>query len=213
VSIKKEMDKTDTTPNQLVPYKGKKHDIAISKEQECWRCFIVLRGDGEVYQNHCPRCACKLSDEPIDVGREMTEDEMETRKMWKEVADLCLIYKNWSDAQIRYMGETGEPDYSCVEDFCVDVVLHSALYIKRLRQMPHFNADMNSFIAFKLNRATERILEKCIEYEEAMKLEGKWNDKEQGFKEYWLKQIGFPGVAITAPTTKRIESENSKKDK
>lgn len=167
------------------------------------------RGDWETQEVICPRCCADQRDEPIDI-KPLTEEQINSRKMWREVSDLCLIYKNWANAHRKHMERIGQADYSSLEDFGVDVLMHSALYIGRLQQTPGYCSEMDDLLKATIYECTEKIMQCCLEYEELQRLGGTWDDNEQEIKEHWLKKIRFLGQAITASTTsgtKQIESK------
>lgn len=178
---------------------------AKTTTRECWNCFMVHRGPTETQQRHCPRCAANQDEAPIDVGRELTEEELESRKMWQEVTDVCKVYKNWSKGFRRLIQESGESNYSLVEEFSVEVLEHSFPFLRRLMNQDSFTVEMGQMIRDTVNTCTEEILQECITYEDLMRLGGTWTDAEQDLKEYWLKKIGFTnGLIASSVASKQI---------
>jgi hypothetical protein len=178
----------------LVKYTGHPYDVTLYKEKECWRCQCVLTGDGEVHQKHCPRCAHEV-DGLIDMD-ELTEDQIADRRSWQAATDLGLIYLNWSNGYIRLMNESNEADYSSLDDFITEVMEHSLLYLRRLRDTGILNDFGLAYVRGVLNESTLNILNRCEElYLEANK-QGRLGENDEEIRKYWLKRLARQNGAI-----------------
>lgn len=174
-------------------------ELVVPKIKECWRCQFILRGDGEVYQGHCPRCACDLS--LIDL--EAIENEAE-RRSWQAAKDLGMMYTNWAKGYCRIIEEKCEADYSLVYEFAIEVMEQSFPYISRLQDEEILQPEGKQYIKDILNNCTLMIINACEQYEDWMRLAGVWDDDEQEIKEYWQERIGATKQIIQSPAPRRI---------
>lgn len=174
-------------------------ELTVVRTKECWKCSIELKGDGEVHQGHCPRCAVLL-DGLLDL-RELTQEEVDERKSWQAAIDLGLLYRNWSDAYIRLMNEMFEPDYSSLDDFITEVMEHSFLYLKRLQDEKLLRDDSLSYIRGILNESTLAILDVAERLRKNLIDFGEWKVKDEEIRVYWLEQVGIYNSLIQSHTT------------
>jgi hypothetical protein len=201
------MTKRDTTPGGDTPTK----DLVVKTQwsgvpdvertKECYRCQYVFRGPSEVRIKHCPRCA--YDTETIEIGESGVSEE--DRRSWIAACDLGLMYFNWARGYIRLMSESCEADYSSLDDFMVDVMEQSFPYLHRLVQEKILTKDGLAYVRSCANEATILLLTACIEWEERQRIEGTWGDKDDEYKEYWLKKQIAVNKALTASSVERAK--------
>lgn len=181
-------------------------DLAIRWTKRCWKCQVELL-EQDRFKKFCPRCACDLSDEPIDIG---DFDQVE-RDSWKVATDLAKIWTNWGRAYERLVEGKGN-DYSLVHDFATEVMELAFPYLKRLMDSGLTTPDSMSFLRKTLNDITMTLLHTCQIQENAQKLIGKWSKFDEETKEEWLGKLGFTNKLLNAvgETPKQLSSAERK---
>ncbi len=202
------MKKTDTTLNQVVLYSWRKYEITKEEVRECYRCQYILRGPEVDHVRHCPRCA--YDTETVEVGESSVSEE--ERLSWVAAVDLGKMYFNWARGYMRVMSELCEADYSSLDDFMVDVMEQSFPYLHRLVQEKIISAQGLAYVRACANEATILLLTTCLEYEEKQRIEGTWGDKDDEYKEYWLKRQGAINYALTTSALESAKLEDNRED-
>lgn len=174
-------------------------DLTVRYSARCWKCDIELLEQNR-FNSRCPRCACDLSDEPID----LEDFDIEERKFWKAATDLVKVWRNWELGYKRLMNEQMEPDYSLVHEFCTEVLELSFPYIGRLKLPPL----CMQYLKNELNEITSNLLEECCALEHVLLLTGQWSEWDEEVKKEWLGKLGFISNIFAAACSeqKRIES-------
>jgi hypothetical protein len=157
-------------------------DLTARYSVRCWKCEIELL-EPDRFKARCPRCACDLSDAPIDLAA----CDPERRRFWRAALDLAQIWKNWGKAYKRVMNQRGEADYSMVHDFCTEVTELSFPYIGRLK-LPQVCME---YLRDILNSITDSLLQNCMELERVQLLTGQWSEFDEDVKQEWLGKLGF----------------------
>jgi len=89
---------------------------------------------------------------------------------------------------------------------------HSFPYLHRLLKEKVLLHDGLAYVRKSANEATMLLLTTCLEWEERQRIEGTWGDKDDEYKEYWLKRQAAISYALAASAPTRAELEDDRED-
>jgi hypothetical protein len=115
--------------------------------------------------------------------------QIEERHGREEVfADLRQMLDNWCAGYLRLLDEGGI-DWSAPHCFFEEFFHMMCPFIDRLHRTGNTTRVLMKGIGDKLVETMIRIVEKCQQEEDLLRLTGGWTDAEQEIKEYWEEEI------------------------
>jgi hypothetical protein len=184
--------------------------IKAGEVSHCPKClYQFIEGTVEARPAICPRCAYDLT--IIDITDALvTPEELLKQAGQKEVGDLMTMMENWSKAHRRAIVELGL-DWSAPHEYMEDIFAIMMPYLGRLKQAGYISQEDGEKVFAYMAHQLERIVLTNGAAEEKLKLEGKWNEKEQGIKDYWDKRLQKEsGVRITHILSLPMRTEQRK---
>jgi hypothetical protein len=118
----------------------------------------------------------------------VTPEELLRQAGKREIMDLMTMMENWSKAHRRVIVESGL-DWSAPHEYMEDIFTIMMPYLGRLKQAGYIDQEDGERVLAYMAHQLERIVLTNGAAEEKLKLEGKWNEKEQGIKDYWDKRL------------------------
>jgi len=116
---------------------------------------------------------------------------------WTAVRDIGMIYINWAKAHVRVMYERGEADFSALDDLATEIMEHSSLYVKRLRQLEVVRSGGLAYIRDVMLAAIAMILDAAESLCEIARLTGGWDEKDEETRLYWLGKTGAAAMWLS----------------
>jgi len=175
--------------------------IGVRYSRRCYRCGIELL-EQDRWNYHCPRCGRNIE---FDCPEDGIVDE-KARKSWQVATDLGRIFTNWGKGFIRLLDESGQADYSLLDEFASEVITMAFPYIQWMmnHKNPILQKDGIEFIRYVLNDVAESIFLACQQYEELQRLTGEWGEDDQETKEYWFGRLS--SSEVVGETLKKIKN-------
>ena len=109
------------------------------------------------------------------------------RSVRKEFEDLCLMLNNWTAGYLRVLDERGV-DWSVPHEFFDEFFHMMCPYIDHLHRTGNTRPELMLDIGATLVVCMERIVERCQQEEDILRLTGGWTDNEQEIKEHWEEE-------------------------
>jgi hypothetical protein len=128
--------------------------------------------------------------------------EIENQRIVEEFEALCLILDNWCSGYLRLVDEHG-CDWSLPHEFFQEFFEQMCPYIDRLHKTGHSRPHLMRSIGEKLLEAMQKIISRCEQEEDLLRLTGQWSDNEQDIKDHWCEEA----KKLAAGTILRISQD------
>jgi hypothetical protein len=160
----------------------------VGEVSHCSKClYQFIEGTVEARPANCPRCAYDLT--IIDITDALvTKEELRNQAGMREISDLMKMMENWSKAHRRVIVEEGL-DWSAPHEYMEDIFTIMMPYLGRLKQAGYIGQKEGERVLAYMAHQLERIVLTNGAAEEKLKLEGKWDAKEQEIKDYWDQRL------------------------